>query len=320
MARRKSGGGEGDSGPNWMDTYGDMITLIMCFFVLLYSMSNMDESKWQIIAQSFATGKGDIINVVVSSEEKIDRDEEAVYVDEESTENAEEIDFEDFFTYLKEAVSSAGLDESVSVEMAKTGVYMKFRDSVFFAGDSDELLEEGQYILEIICDGIRAVDDHILSIKVSGHTAESTGSDANEWRLSSGRADSVINYMLSLDCCDADKFQSAGYGKYRPVVANDTPENRSINRRVEIVFVRNDVDFEDPAVIEELFELEFGSSFAGYSDSEGGDVVTMAPSEEPDSPSRSDPDRDYVSKDDVLSTLPHDIPGLREDEESEEKS
>lgn len=212
MARRNKGGG-GDSGPNWMDTYGDMITLVLCFFVLLYSMSSMDESMWQVIAQSFATGKGDIINVVVSNEEKVEVDDDAVYVDEESVDDAVKIDFEDFYTYLKEAVSSAGLDESVSVEMAKTGVYMKFRDSVFFEGDSDVLLEEGQYILEIICDGIRAVDDHILSIKVSGHTAESSGSDVNEWRLSSGRADSVINYMLSLDSCDANKFQSAGYGK-----------------------------------------------------------------------------------------------------------
>ena len=221
MARRKKGGAE-MGGANWMDTYGDLVTLLLCFFVLLYSMSSMDESKWQLIAQAFSSGQGDIINVVVSEEPNVDNDPNAVYINEGVDNASTEIDFDDFYMYLKEAVASAGLDDSVSVEMAQTGVYMKFRDSVFFAGDSDVLLDEGQFILEVICDGIRAVDNHVLSIKVSGHTAESSGSSANEWRLSSGRADSVINYMLSLDCCDPSKFSAAGYGKYRPIADNDT--------------------------------------------------------------------------------------------------
>ena len=209
----------------------------------------------------------------------------------------------DFYMYLKEAVASAGLDDSVSVEMAQTGVYMKFRDSVFFAGDSDVLLDEGQFILEVICDGIRAVDNHVLSIKVSGHTAESSGSSANEWRLSSGRADSVINYMLSLDCCDPSKFSAAGYGKYRPIADNDTEENRRMNRRVEIVFIRNDVDFDDPAVIKELMELEFGSSFISYSD-ENANTLDIEEEEQPEETApRSDPDREYTSKSDMLKEM-----------------
>ncbi|MGN1106958.1 MAG: flagellar motor protein MotB, partial [Huintestinicola sp.] len=171
--------------------------------------------------------------------------------------------------YLNEAVESAGLQDQVSVEMADTGVYMKFRDNVFFGGDSYVLLDEGKYILEIICDGIRAVDKHVFAIKVNGHTAKSASSSANEWELSSGRASSVINYMLSLDCCDPDKFSAAGYGKYRPVSDNDSEEGKRQNRRVEIVFIRNDIDMEDPEVMKELMELEFGKSFVSYSDADG---------------------------------------------------
>ncbi len=73
MARRKKGGAE-MGGANWMDTYGDLVTLLLCFFVLLYSMSSMDESKWQLIAQAFSSGQGDIINVVVSEEPNVDND------------------------------------------------------------------------------------------------------------------------------------------------------------------------------------------------------------------------------------------------------
>lgn len=297
MARRKSGGGEG--GANWMDTYGDLVTLLLCFFVLLYSMSTMDETKWQYIAQAFSGGKGEIINVVVDNEPNPENDPSAIYVDEKQDENSQQIDFEEFYMYLNEVVVSAGLEDSVSVEMADTGVYMKFRDSVFFGGDSYDLLDEGKYILEIICDGIRAVDSHVLAIKVNGHTAQSAGSDANEWELSSGRANSVINYMLSLDCCEASKFSAAGYGKYRPVSDNDTEDGKRQNRRVEIVFIRNDVDFDDPAVVKELLELEFGQSFVDYSNADG---IGKESKDEPE-PAEADNGAagNYLSKSDYVS-------------------
>lgn len=307
MAHRKSGGG-GGGGANWMDTYGDLVTLLLCFFVLLYSMSSMDETKWQYIAQAFSAGKGEIINVVVD-EPNPENDPSAIYVDEEQEQNSQEIDFDEFYMYLNEAVESAGLQDQVSVEMADTGVYMKFRDNVFFAGDSYELLDEGKYILEIICDGIRAVDKHVFAIKVNGHTAKSASSSANEWELSSGRASSVINYMLSLDCCDPDKFSAAGYGKYRPVSDNDTEEGKRQNRRVEIVFIRNDIDMEDPAVMQELMELEFGKSFVSYSDADGTvsedsqDTAAETPSAPP-----TQNNGNYSSKNDRLNEMKNNPP------------
>lgn len=308
MARRNSGGG-GGGGANWMDTYGDLVTLLLCFFVLLYSMSSMDESKWQYIAQAFSAGKGEIINVVVD-EPHPENDPSAVYVDEEQEQNSQEIDFDEFYMYLNEAVESAGLQDQVSVEMADTGVYMKFRDNVFFGGDSYRLLDEGKYILEIICDGIRAVDKHVFAIKVNGHTAKSATSSVNEWELSSGRASSVINYMLSLDCCDPEKFSAAGYGKYRPVSENDTEEGKRQNRRVEIVFIRNDVDLEDPEVVKELMELEFGQSFVGYSDADGNDPAGDAESESPEAVT-APPEQtngNYSSKNDRLNEMKNNPP------------
>lgn len=309
---RKRGGSDEEGGANWMDTYGDMITLVLTFFVLLYSMSSMDTSKWQYIAEAFSKGKISDTQVQVVGEPNPDNDPTAIYDDTvpEINEDAEQIvDFEDFFMYLKEVVKTNNLDESVSVEMSDTGVYMRFRDNIFFAGDSDVLLDEGKYILDVISDGIRAVEEQVYAIKVSGHTASSSTSDVNEWDLSSGRANAVINYMLGLDACDPDKFSSAGYGKNRPIADNDTEEGRRQNRRVEIVFVRNDVDFTDPNVIEELLELEFGSSFVLYSDSEGNTVTDNAASDtaaeetQDNSSNKTDPNKTYVSKDDVIANM-----------------
>ncbi len=290
-----------------MDTYGDMITLVLTFFVLLYSMSSMDSSKWQYIAEAFSKGKISDTQIQVVGEPDPNNDPTAVYDDTVPEVNIDEydeiVDFEDFFMYLKEVVTTNNLQDSVGVEMSNTGVYMRFRDNVFFAGDSDVLLDEGKYILDIISDGIRSVNERIHAIKVSGHTAGAANSTANEWSLSSGRATSVINYMLSLDACDPEKFSSAGYGKYRPVDTNETEEGRRQNRRVEIVFIRNDVDFTNPEVIQELFRMEYGTDFVQYSDVDGTVSESEAAGEavpETDG-GRTDPDKVYVSKEEMLA-------------------
>lgn len=290
-----------------MDTYGDMITLVLTFFVLLYSMSSMDQSKWQYIAGALSKADTQQENVQVVLEPNPANDPSAIYDNEvpEIQDEADIVDFEDFYMYLKQVIVSNKLQESVSVEMSKTGVYMRFRDNIFFAGDSDVLLDEGKYILEIISDGIRSINERIKAIRVGGHTAGSANSTVNEWRLSSGRADSVINYMISLDACEPDRFSSAGYGKYRPVEDNDTEEGRRQNRRVEIVFIRNDVDFTDPEVIQELFNLEYGANFVQYSDEDGsvqgGDDIEETIPDIDDG--RSDPDRVYISKEDALTRM-----------------
>lgn len=303
MAKKRQS--QEEEGGSWMDTYGDMITLVLTFFVLLYSMSSMDQSKWQYLAAALSKAEVQKPQAQVLNEPNYDNDPNAIYDNEvpEVQEEKDIVDFEDFYLYLKQVVVSNQLQDSVSVSMSNTGVYMRFRDNIFFAGDSDVLLDEGKYILEIISDGIRSVNERIYAVKVSGHTAGAANSDVNEWSLSTGRANSVINYMLGLDACDPDKFSSAGYGKYRPVDENDTEEGRRQNRRVEIIFVRNDVDFTDPDVVNELLQLEYGVGFVQPSDENGGTSGGDAPAEPaPDvSGGRSDPDRVYVSKDDMLA-------------------
>lgn len=302
MARKRGGGGD-EEGASWMDTYGDMITLVLTFFVLLYSMSSMDESKWQYIAKALNNVPVKEQMVQVINEIDPENDPTAIYQDSPPIlkEEAELVDFEDLFMYLQEVVASNNLQESVTVEMSSSGVYMTFRDNVFFAPDSDILLEEGKYILEIISDGVRQINELVLAIRVNGHTAQSLTSDANEWTLSTGRANSVVNFMISLDACEDRKFSATGFGKYRPVDENETEEGRRQNRRVEIVFIRNDIDFTDPEVVNELLSLEYGSGFVTPSDADGNPnagppAAESAPTETAVDSGRSNPDITYVPK------------------------
>lgn len=308
---RKRGGNE-EEGGSWMDTYGDMVTLLLTFFVLLFSMSSMDTSKWQYIAEAFSKGKISDTDIRVVGQPDPTNDPTAVYDDtipEVDNQDTEIVDFEDFFMYLKEVITSNNLSDSVNVEMSDTGVYMRFRDNIFFAGDSDVLLDEGKFILDVISDGIRSINELVYAIKVSGHTAASAASSVNEWDLSSGRANSVIKYMISLDACDSDKFSSAGYGKNRPLEDNSTEEGRRQNRRVEIVFIRNDMDFTNPDVLNELLQLEFGTNFVLPSGSEGSSMLdestddTSAETITPADTGRNDPNKTYVSKEDTINEM-----------------
>lgn len=272
MARKRGGGSE-EEGGSWMDTYGDMVTLILTFFVLLYSMSSVDKQKFQIIAQAFAS-QGNVINAVVAGEVEVESPSGNLI--EEAELNAGEVPetFDQLFQYLQNYVEQQGLAESVEVTKGASSIYLRFRDNVFFDPDSSVLREEGKEILGGMSGGIISVKDYILGIKINGYTAESASSNKDEWELSSGRANNVLKYMMTLNIVPTSKYSSSGFGKYRPVDTNDTEEGRRQNRRVEIIIARNDADYSDPEVLKEFFQMEFGDGFT-YSDYDiGGSTGT----------------------------------------------
>ncbi len=255
IKKKSSGGG----GANWMDTYGDMVTLLLCFFVLLYSISTIDEQKWMIVVQSFNK------NALVSTDEtpkgpqgegEDDLGDGMPALQEE--ENPIDELYEFLATYAESMSSTSGEEGStVSVSKGDGYIYLSFNNSIFFSGDHYNLLPAGQEILNGILPALDEAAPYIDEIVVSGHTATAQGqySLRKDLTLSSNRANEVVIYLLeNSNALDPARVLPRAYGQWRPVAPNEEESDRAKNRRVEMIITGVDLEGNLPDSIQEYYE------------------------------------------------------------------
>lgn len=243
---------------DWLATYSDMVTLLLTFFVMLYASSSLDEQKWQYIYQAFQS-RGKYLNEYVDHPNHT-QDEGSYVQDDDPSQSGGQGElpqsFDQLYVYLSDYVEENELSNQVSVSKDSAHIYIRFDSSVFFDGNSAVLKAEGMDMIDGISPGIKAVRDSIQLLTVGGHTAYGI-SDVNDWKLSSERAVSVVNYMEFKATLDGKQFRTKGAGPHEPVADNDTAEGRAKNRRVEMVILRNDLDLTDPQVIQDILEHDY---------------------------------------------------------------
>ena len=246
MKKKKSGGG----GANWMDTYGDMVTLLLCFFVLLYSMSTISEDKWKALVQSFnPTGVlAQLEDIKGGDGPSADADEGGgVFDNPDAQENIDEM-IEQLAETIQQMVSSEGLDGNISVELTGGKIYLKFSDQVFFYADRYELLPGAEDILLELCGILDEAKDAIEEIRVQGHTAQGNPNYRNESEfdrfLASNRATNVVLFMQENSTIHPARLVSEGWGQWHPISSNKTAETRAFNRRVEMIITGRDLELE----------------------------------------------------------------------------
>lgn len=241
MRKKKSGGG----GASWMDTYGDMVTLLLCFFVLLYSMSSISEEKFKALVMSFnpdaaqtvtQTSGNDGPNADPNEEDGTGLGLSPAQIDQ----NMENL-YEEMSTYIQ----GLGMGGSVSVTQGEGKVFITFDQSVFFDGDDWQLRDESLPILEHVGQMISSAADSIDEVRVLGHTAQANPDRPNsiitDRMLSAQRAANALAYIQEHCTLDPARMISEGYGQWRPIATNDTPEGRAKNRRVEIIISSRDM-------------------------------------------------------------------------------
>ncbi|MGO5053711.1 OmpA/MotB family protein [Lachnospiraceae bacterium LCP25S3_G4] len=230
-----------EGGSNWMDTYGDMVTLLLCFFVLLYSISSVDQQKWELLVKSFNPSAEEVSQIVTDTAATLAGDQD-ISGSMEKPEGVED-DFDKLYYTLKEAVETQGLQADVTVQKGDGFTFISFKNQVFFDGDSSVLKEEGKAVLDGFASALGQAAHVIQEIDVLGHTSQAAPGHPNDIytdrMLAAQRSTEVAVYLQLKSLISPDKLVQTSYGQYRPVDTYETSEGRARNRRVELIITKS---------------------------------------------------------------------------------
>lgn len=231
-----------------MDTYGDMVTLLLCFFVLLYSMSTISEDKWKAIVQSFnPTAAEDPRVTEGAGGPDADNSGQSGQMPAEEMQEQVEQDMQSLLQQIQEFVQQQNLQDAVTVSQDGGKIFITFSQSVFFAGDSPVIRQEAYPVLDSVSDMLSSVAESLDEVRIQGHTARAGSGPnrvPNDRRLASERATNVVIYIQEHSVVPPSCLVSEGFGEWRPVAPNDTAEDRAKNRRVEMIISGRDIEAE----------------------------------------------------------------------------
>ncbi len=267
MAKKKKKDSGGGGAANWMNTFADLMNLLLCFFVLLFSMSSVDADKFEALVQSLehsfsilpqggsSIGEGQMVAAGVNQLQLLDQyymEAANSKSDEEGEDNEEEENNPE--EALKQEMAEAGLKESeemaeqiekmleeqrigdqVEVDSNAQFVRITLNGALLFDSGQSQIREDAlplvdklSLILENYNSSLIDIEGHTDNVPISNEQYE------NNDVLSAYRAFAVKNYVLGKTALEAGKINATGCGEYNPVADNGTPEGRARNRRVEI--------------------------------------------------------------------------------------
>ncbi|SHF79817.1 flagellar motor protein MotS [Ornithinibacillus halophilus] len=260
MKRRTEKKTKNKGAPKWMVTYSDMVTLILVFFILLFSISQIDSAKFDAVTESFRNRVIFDFNpspipmdnpTEHSSHEKsgeqsnefenpTDLPEKSQNDDIDESKEQQDDSLTDLMSDIEVYLNENELNNVVSATRTERGVVLVLQDSILFDPGEAEILSGALPFLSKV--GV-LLEEIPNDIKVEGHTDTVPMSSyryPSNWELSGARASSVVRYLIESEEIDEARFSISGYGETRPVASNDNEENRKKNRRVEIIILNED--------------------------------------------------------------------------------
>lgn len=266
---------EEEQGGGWIMTFADLMSLLMCFFVLLLSFAELDVMKFKAIAGSmklafgvqreikspdvpmgtslirteFSPGKPEPTVVNKVQQTTSEPNKQTLELSDtlkdpgqggavgEQTEEFEKTqqDAQKLADALKEEMD-AGI---LQIETRGTSIVIRIKEKASFPSGKATFRSAFLPVVSKLRDSLREVDGKIV---VAGHTDNvpiKTARFRSNWDLSAARAVSVLHEMIENDGLDATRLIAEGHGDAHPLVSNDTAENRAINRRVELTIVQS---------------------------------------------------------------------------------
>lgn len=249
-------------GYNYMDTYGDMVTLLLTFFVLLYSFSSVDQAKWELLVETF-TGNhpstpisvemmpinvgGETFTENTSGNQNQSEQGSQGENNQNNVTTQEQVnqEFDELYEAIQNYIQENDLGLSLVAEKIDDVIIVRVLDGVLFESGSADIIQNENRILNDIGNMLARSQNIIHLVQVEGHTDNVPIHNAryeDNWDLSTKRATNVTRYIHARNGISWNKFSAAGYAEFKPIATNDTPEGRQQNRRVNFIIERTVVN------------------------------------------------------------------------------
>jgi len=232
----------GSNSAGWLTTFNDLMTLLMVFFVLLFTMGTINNNMIMEFQNALQSGLG-ILGAGSRVSIAVQQSPSPVTRQRQSTQAENETALEDEpagAAAIDEALGEFAVQPGVNVRKTKEGVHISFADGLFFNFGRSDINAGGFAFLDKMVLLIHKIS---YSVRVEGHTDNvpiHTDRFPSNWELSVARAVSVVKYFVDVGKINPQRLSAVGYGKSRPLVSNNSPAGRAKNRRVEIVLVTED--------------------------------------------------------------------------------
>lgn len=238
MSKKRHREEESLGSPQWMTTFSDLMTLLLTFFILLYSFSTVDAMKFKNVAAALQSalmgeGKANIFENEITGEVPI----EDINAMNENAINQLSKEAQEIYEVVQEHIEKEGLQAEVTLRADRRGVIIDIQETILFDSGKAELKEGSRKVLDKITPLIQEFPNQIV---VEGHTdnvPSSTYKFPTNWELSVTRATTVVRYFAEERNIDAKRLSAAGYGEYNPIAPNNNAQNKALNRRVNILIV-----------------------------------------------------------------------------------
>ena len=270
--------------PAWMATFADLMSLLLVLFVLLLTFSEMNVIKYKQMAgamrNAFGISKQDKLSGVIEVDGQLQRkaarnvsptnvptptvsmdipdttDEEVFEIDPQESPEEQASDVE---SEVAKIIAEEAADQGVAVEREGNEVKIRFPSEIAFGSGSAQVGGSFADLLDKLTDVFQKANGEIL---VAGHTDNvplgGGGPYRSNWELSAARATSVVHHYINHSEIPPERLAVQGYGDSRPLVPNDTPENRARNRRVEITLVLGEQEKHQANEVQNQLESVFG--------------------------------------------------------------
>lgn len=240
-SRRRPVSSEHHVDERWMASYMDMVTVLMCMFIVLFAMSHVDQDKYQQLKQSLATGFGVVKTQKIDTAKGVVVPPQQVGKDGTLTDAQQAQQELDYLEKLREQINAAltqvGEQNAVGYDIDSRGltVHLVGADT-FFGSNSDVLTAEAQRVLVAIGSVLNGVKNQM---SVEGHADPRPPEPpyATNWELSSARAVSVLRELVEQGHVAGPQIGATGYGDQRPAAQGSDPTALAKNRRVDIVVI-----------------------------------------------------------------------------------